>query len=157
MLTPADWRLWRELRLASLRDAPYAFGSKLADWEDAPEHRWRDRLEFPWLHVAALMEDRAVGVACGRLAEEPGVAELMSFWVAPEVRGQDVAAMLVETVEQWASERGCGRLRLGVWSDNARAIAFYRRAGFTEVERPGDRVVDGRRELSFEKRLGESE
>lgn len=157
VLTPDDWSLWRELRLASLGDAPYAFGSKLADWEHAPEHRWRERLEFPWLHVAALAEDRPVGVVCGRPAGDAGVAELMSFWVAAEARGQNVATTLVQVVERWASERGHGRLRLGVWPDNARAIAFYRRSGFTEVERPGERVVDGRRELSFEKRLGRAE
>jgi hypothetical protein len=27
-----DWQLWRELRLKVLTEAPYAFGSKLADW-----------------------------------------------------------------------------------------------------------------------------
>ncbi len=34
VLTPDDWAMWRELRLAALADAPGAFGSRLSDWQD---------------------------------------------------------------------------------------------------------------------------
>lgn len=46
VLAPEDWRLWRGLRLEALREAPYAFGSKLADWQGDgdTQERWRDRL-----------------------------------------------------------------------------------------------------------------
>jgi len=44
---PDDWKLWRELKLAALAEAPYAFGSQLADWAAAPEDRWRERLGVP--------------------------------------------------------------------------------------------------------------
>ena len=37
VLTPASWQIWRELRLAALAGAPDAFGSRLADWQDAGE------------------------------------------------------------------------------------------------------------------------
>lgn len=49
MLTPDDWPIWRELRLAALAEAPQAFGSRLADWqgEGDREERWRDRLSIP--------------------------------------------------------------------------------------------------------------
>jgi hypothetical protein len=47
VLTVDDWSEWRVLRLAALRDAPQAFGSKLADWqgEGDSERRWRGRLD----------------------------------------------------------------------------------------------------------------
>ena len=49
VVTPEAWRTWRELRLAALAEAPYAFTSRLADWqgEGDREDRWRERLEIP--------------------------------------------------------------------------------------------------------------
>ena len=47
VVTSDGWRLWRELRLAALAEAPAAFGSTLAEWSGAvdTEQRWRARLE----------------------------------------------------------------------------------------------------------------
>jgi hypothetical protein len=44
-----DWRLWRELRLGALAEAPHAFGSTLAEWQGPGdrEERWRSRLSIP--------------------------------------------------------------------------------------------------------------
>ncbi|MFI6820331.1 hypothetical protein ACIBJE_05175 [Micromonospora sp. NPDC050187] len=33
VLGVGDWKLWRELRLAALAEAGYAFGAQLADWQ----------------------------------------------------------------------------------------------------------------------------
>jgi hypothetical protein len=46
-LSSGDWRVWRSLRLAALAEASGAFGSRLADWVDADEGRWRKRLVIP--------------------------------------------------------------------------------------------------------------
>ena len=39
-----DWKIFRDVRLRSLADAPAAFGSRYDDWVSAPEVRWRARL-----------------------------------------------------------------------------------------------------------------
>ena len=35
ILTPEDWRAWRELRLLALEEAPYAFSSTIEEWQGA--------------------------------------------------------------------------------------------------------------------------
>ena len=81
-LTPDDWPTWRELRLAALADAPYAFGSRLADWQGDGDRaeRWRARLEMPGSYnVVAVLDGRPVGMITGVPGDEPGVAELISM------------------------------------------------------------------------------
>jgi GNAT superfamily N-acetyltransferase len=108
-LTAGEWRLWRELRLAALAEAPQAFGSTLADWQDAGEDRWRDRLGIPGAaNFVAVLDGQPAGVASGVPGDAAGSAELISMWVSPQVRGHGVGDRLVGAVEQWASRRGRG-------------------------------------------------
>jgi hypothetical protein len=46
-VTSDGWRMWRELRLDALAEAPGAFGATLAEWSGAgdTEQRWRARIE----------------------------------------------------------------------------------------------------------------
>ncbi|MGH3356580.1 MAG: hypothetical protein ACRDOJ_11835 [Nocardioidaceae bacterium] len=68
VLSPDDWGIWRRLRLAALTEAPYAFGSRLEDWQGEADHeaRSRNRLSIPGSHnVSAMLDDRTVGMASG--------------------------------------------------------------------------------------------
>ncbi|WP_211246348.1 hypothetical protein [Amycolatopsis taiwanensis] len=81
VLGPDDWRLWRELRLAALTEAPQAFEATLADWQGNGdrEERWRARLAIPGSHnVIALAGDRPLGMVSGVPIGE-GVVELISL------------------------------------------------------------------------------
>ncbi|WP_426243970.1 GNAT family N-acetyltransferase [Nocardioides sp. LHG3406-4] len=132
-LAPDDWAAFRDLRLRALADAPDAFGSRLDDWAEAPEERWRDRLQNVQLNVIARLGDEAVGMASGVLDDDG--AELISMWVDPAVRGTGTARALIDAVVDWA--HGLDRTTyLMVRSDNARAIAAYERAGFVDLGVP---------------------
>jgi ribosomal protein S18 acetylase RimI-like enzyme len=142
VLSPDDWRLWRDLRLAALAEAPYAFGSRLSDWSGAAEDRWRARLALAGSYnLVALVDGQPAGMASGVPGDEDGVAELISMWVSPEARGRGVGDRLIETVEGWAKRVSARELRLAVKPDNAAAEALYRRNGF----RPTGEVIDGER------------
>jgi ribosomal protein S18 acetylase RimI-like enzyme len=132
-LSPDDWALFRDLRLRALAEAPEAFGSRHADWADAPEERWRARLEAVELNLVARLGDEDVGMACG--AVDGDGAELISMWVDPAHRGRGVAGALTAAVVEWASAAG-RTTYLMVRSDNARAIAAYERAGFVDLGVP---------------------
>src|SRR5205085_10663372 len=64
---PDDWRLFREVRLASLRDAPSAFASRLETALEYREADWRERLASVTQFVAFDAE-QPVGTA-GALTE----------------------------------------------------------------------------------------
>jgi len=156
---PDDWTIWRDLRLAALAEAPYAFGSTLAQWQDQAEERWRARLAIPGSHnVVAVVDGRAVAMASGVPAqqpdsvERPDSVELISMWVSPAVRGRGVGDRLIREVERWAAARGSATVRLSVMPDNGAALALYRRHGFVDTGEPGDPLPDGRgRELVLAK------
>jgi len=155
VVTPEDWQAWRELRLRALAEAPYAFSSTLADWEAAPEARWRDRLAVADSRsFLALAGGRAVGMASGIPGDEQGTVELVSMYVAPEGRSLGVADALVHDVEAWALEVGAARLCLGVRATNDRARRVYERHGLVVTgERERD-TPDEPLELEMSKELG---
>jgi len=144
-ITPDDWRIWRGLRLAALAEAPYAFGSRLADWQGDGdrEERWRARLGIPGsFNVVAALAGEPVGMASGVPAGE-GAAELISMWVSPAARGRGVGDRLVGAVARWARDMGSGVLRLAVVPGNENAVALYRRNGFQLTGELGDLMPDG--------------
>ncbi|HVK30838.1 MAG TPA: GNAT family N-acetyltransferase [Nocardioides sp.] len=156
-LTPDDWPLWRELRLAALAEAPEAFGSTLAEWsgDGDREDRWRARLSIPGARDFVVhLDGTAVGMVSGVPTDEARVVELISMWVSPARRGRGVGDLLIRVVEQWAVERGATTLRLAVMQDNPPAIALYERHGFTPVDHEHD-AAGSRRERTFRKELSD--
>ncbi|HET7173294.1 MAG TPA: GNAT family N-acetyltransferase [Nocardioidaceae bacterium] len=157
VITPDDWPLWRELRLAALADAPGAFGSALADWQGDGdrEERWRGRLAIPGSYnLVSLLDGIAVGMASGAPGEDAGAVELISMWVAPRARGQGVGDSLVGEVARWASVRRASRLRLWVAEGNPQAAALYLRNGFRYTGEDPQRMPDGvRLEVAMERPL----
>ncbi len=130
---PDEWRTFRDVRLASLSDAPGAFGARHADWVDADEGRWRQRLvDVPFTLVA-----RSAGVPVGVVSgvESADVVELISMWVSPTHRGTGLAGRLVAGVVAWAAGKGRDTV-LMVRDDNEAAIRSYARAGFVDLGIP---------------------
>lgn len=158
VLSVDDRPLWRELRPAALAEAPYAFGSRSADWQgegDRPE-RWRARLGMPGSrNLVAAVDGRPAGMAGGVPTGEPAVAELISVWVSPAARGRGIGDLLVGEVVRWAEEAGASVLRLAVADGDRAAAALYRRNGFRDTGGLGDPTPDGTgRERLMERELG---
>jgi len=141
-LTPDSWRTYQEVRLAALREAPNAFGSKWEDEATFEEDVWRDRLRER-AQFAAYSEDVVVGIVGGAESEDRRTAHLVSMWVDPRWRGQGVGDHLVKVVLDWARELGCEEVRLWVADGNREAERLYHRNGFVRTDavqpiRPGE-------------------
>jgi GNAT superfamily N-acetyltransferase len=136
---PDEWREFREVRLASLLDAPGAFGARYADWAEASEEQWRQRLIDVPFTVVARSEARPVGVVSGMnsAVESEETVELISMWVAPDERGTGLSRRLIDRVVAWAADRG-RTTYLMVRDDNVGAIRAYTRAGFVDLGVPDD-------------------
>ena len=83
-----------------------------------------------------------IDVAADLLAK--GVYHLGFFMTATKTHGSGFAQRLHEAYEQWAIDRSARWLRLGVVEVNSRAVAFWRRLGYLEVQRRGDYILGDR-------------
>jgi GNAT superfamily N-acetyltransferase len=145
-LTPDDWQVFRDVRLASLRDSPLAFSATLDGALGRDEASWREDLATRTQFVAMVADD-VIGTAGG--VADPGGAfgELVSMWIAPAWRGKGVGARLIEEVAGWAASVGFHQLRLWVVEGNQAAERSYARAGFAptgqqQPVRPGEPALE---------------
>ena len=128
-LSTDDWAAFAALRLAALTEAPDAFGSTLAEWRDASEQRWRNRVAVAPLNLVASLDGSDVGMLSG-IEEVPGTVEVISVWVAPAARGQGVGDAMLEALLAWADDRDAQRVVLTVTEHNVAAQRLYGRLGF---------------------------
>lgn len=142
LLDPDSWRIFQEVRLAALREAPYAFGSTWEREANLSEQEWRERLSKRAQFVA-VSEEVVVGTAGGIARDDGRTVDLMSMWVDPHWRGQGVGDHLVKAVLKWAGETGCEEVRLWVADGNREAERLYSRNEFRRTDgvkpiRPGE-------------------
>lgn len=130
---PGDWKALRQVRLAALADAPYAFMATLAQEQEFGEQRWREWIAKS-VFFLAWDGTRPVGIV-GAFAQDDGGWHVVSMWVAPPARGIGVAARLIAAVIGHARAQGAPVLTLWVTDGNDRARAFYQRQGFQSTGR----------------------
>jgi ribosomal protein S18 acetylase RimI-like enzyme len=140
-LREADWKLFRELRLAMLADTPLAYTETLEQSRTFDEQEWRSRARRGQAGGSAATfvaadEDGGLVATMGGVLEAVRSALLVSVFVRPEYRASGLADRLLDEVLRWAREEaGARRIRLLVHEENPRAIAFYARSGFRPTGR----------------------
>jgi ribosomal protein S18 acetylase RimI-like enzyme len=135
MVTPDDWRMWRELRLAALAEAPSAFSSALAEWSGTSdtEQRWRARLAEVALNLIITFDGEPTGIVSAIAPDGDRPAELISVWVSPTGRGRGVGNEAVRQAVAWVRENFPGSdVVLSVKANNTHAIRLYERHGFID-------------------------
>jgi ribosomal protein S18 acetylase RimI-like enzyme len=126
----------RELRTASLREAPYAFGETLEDAlsadvasfdETADRHAHSPNTASFLLYT----EGHPAGLV-GAFLDEVSArrAFVYALWVAPAVRHLRGGELLVNEAAQWLAQRGATELFAWIADENRNAMRFYERLGF---------------------------
>ena len=97
---------------------------------------------------------RVVGSAAVAPLAQPGTAELMKLYVAPQERRQGLARRLLGRAEDWAAARGLRRMVL--WSDTrfVEAHAFYLAHGYRQTGTRQLQDLSCTVEFGFERALG---
>ena len=150
-LLPEDAGEYQALRLRGLAEAPSAFASS-----------YEEEVSTPIAEIAARLQPKDSGAIFGAFAESnlvglAGVnresmkklshkAYLWGMYVSPEHRRSGVGSLLLEQALPYAwKSLKVVQVNLGVHTENASAIALYRRLGFviwgTEI---GALVVAGK-------------
>jgi GNAT superfamily N-acetyltransferase len=120
------------LRLAALKEAPHAFGSRFEVEAGASEEQWRERIAS-WTRFAAEVGGQVVGLVGAGPGEFSGAAALTSLWVDPRFRGLGVGSALIAAVEAWALGQGLSQVLLWVTETNQVAEKLYECHGFART------------------------
>ncbi len=144
ILTAADSKLYRELRLESLRTDPTCFQSdytsqtklaklyfeKLIEAED-PRH--------PML--GAFSEEELVGI-CGLIPAEVESAEVIQMYLKTSFRKMGIRQRLLNFGKHIAQKQlGANALILTVFANNLAGFTAYQRAGFQVVRQDGNDIL----------------
>lgn len=164
-----EWAAARELRLTALRD-PVSHLAYLETYEEAaarPDSWWRERTangaegasgvrqfiaeagDGSWVGNVVVLIEEAGSTDWAGFPVERRQGHLAGVYVAPGHRGSGLTKALFDAAVEWAWGRGAERVRLIVHPENARALGFYRKAGFVEsgvtvplADRPEERELE---------------
>ncbi|RDU95717.1 GNAT family N-acetyltransferase [Trinickia dinghuensis] len=126
----------RELRTASLRDAPYAFDETLeealsekAETFDAAAARYAESEAAATFILYT--EGHPAGLIGAYFDETPEhKAFVCALWVAPAVRHLRGGELLVNTASVWLAEGGASEIHAWIADANRNAMRFYSALGF---------------------------
>jgi len=105
----------------------------MLEWMYAPAKLAED-MQRGVRYELALVNGQSVGYLGHELQREKRVLHLHKIYLAPELHGRGAGQAMLAHVVQRAQQAGMHAVELGVNKTNHRALAAYRRAGFTIVE-----------------------
>jgi RimJ/RimL family protein N-acetyltransferase len=135
-LDPHDWRILRDLRLASLEDSERWFASTAQAESLDSDVAWAERAAQLW---GILTVD---GVPCGlvRISEvdddRPSDCWVTAWWIHPDHRGRGHARIMQNWLDDVSRDHHWAVQGLGVWPENDRAIAAYEGLGYRRHGEP---------------------
>jgi GNAT superfamily N-acetyltransferase len=89
--------------------------------------------------VVAYIENKPVGCGCFKSFDNETI-EIKRMFVLPEMRGRQLAAKLLQELEQWAVEEGFTKAVLETGLRQVEAIRLYTVAGYSLTENYGQYI-----------------
>jgi ribosomal protein S18 acetylase RimI-like enzyme len=129
-------QLFKDLRLAALKESPQAFSSTYESAVERSAESWRDQADSTTAGserctCIAFADGTPVGLgAVYRDDPEANEGELLQFWVHPDWRRRGVGREILAALVRWCEESGVRQVRATVKAGNEEAVGFYEGQGF---------------------------
>ena len=130
LLSPEQWKIFKEIRLEALRNSPNSFGSSYEIEFFFTQNDWVNKLRNTKnLHLVALSENfKPVGLIILKpFKEQVGI---FAMYVNPTFRGRGIASELIHAAIEYAIKNKNSEIILDVYDQNSSAIELYKRKGF---------------------------
>jgi ribosomal protein S18 acetylase RimI-like enzyme len=150
LLSPDEWCLARDARLAALRDSPEAFLPQQPPESSWSEEHWR-RSWQSGLWAVAQADGGIVGLA--RLSREWADVYVESVWTHPRYRRRGVASALVRRLIANAPPARRGGIFVWVIHPNDAAFSLYESLGFQPTD--DKQLLSGLDRIEERLRLGD--
>src|SRR6478735_7480713 len=124
VLTSADWRYLKNIRLRALRDSPSAFASSHHREKSWSERDWRRTFDAALWFVASHGQ-HSIAIARSARDVQPWVRHVESVWVAPPYRRQGIFRFLIEKLIHYEASVGVTELLMWVLEGNDTARHAY--------------------------------
>ncbi len=129
------------MRLRALDESPEAFAGTYEDESRRPASEWAEQAAaasrgHERVTFFAFDGDNCIGMIGGyRPEERPSERQLVSLWVAPEVRGEGLGSELTRCIVDWARAGGADTVALWVVETNEAAHRSYLDLGFIPTDK----------------------
>jgi putative acetyltransferase len=125
--------------------AKFSAQGKLSEMDDVQKNYFQNGGTF----LVTVNDGRIIGTGAIRRLEED-VCELKRLWLLPEYHGQGLGYRMMQELFRIARQKGYKSMRL--FTDpvyQKRAVEFYKRLGFCEIQASGDDPDDIGMELAL--------
>lgn len=146
-LVADDAEVFRAIRLEALLDSPEAFGGDHGEESARPLEAFTVQLTDSAVFGAFQHGDLCgvAGLFWSESVKRRHIGNLYTVYVTPKARGTGCALPLIEAAVEHAHRLGKNQVLLGVATQNAPALALYRKAGFEVYgTEPRSLYVNGR-------------
>lgn len=134
-LTPADWQIYKELRLEALKNDSEAFGSSYEESVSKTDEEWRKKLENPKDHIFVARDgENYVGMAAAYKEQGKKMSHIAYVWgvyVRDAYRGQKIGKQLMRAVlAELRANSEIKKINLNVNTKQLPAVKMYESLGF---------------------------
>lgn len=159
----SEWKDFKKIRLAALKEEPQAFGSSYAKDAAYPDSTWQERLRDgeskKSIYLFAKLEGKIIGMVMGGRTDEDKHAHLAHIWgtyVDSKERGKGAGKKLMQRViEELGKDADVQKICVTVNAEQKPAVKLYESLGFKQIKTIIMKMGDGveHQEIEMEKSL----